>query len=200
VKLANIGFNQIEISADRSLIKNKASISLDLASIAKGYGVDAVAVLIRESGIDNFLVEIGGEVLAAGKRKDGHRWRVGINQPLNNAAYDKIYKIVNLHDKAMATSGDYRIFFESGGKRYSHVMDPRTGYPVSNGVVSVSIVADTCTFADGMATALIVLGPQRGLDLINGLDNVESLIVVQQQNGVLVDYYSQGFARLLHDN
>ncbi|MEE8431599.1 MAG: FAD:protein FMN transferase [Candidatus Desulfatibia sp.] len=193
VQLANVGFNQIVISSDRFLIKRKATVSLDLDSIAKGYGVDQVTALIKNNGIENFLVEIGGEVFASGHRKDGKPWRVGINWPQKDAPYDQIYKVINLHNQAFATSGDYRNYFELNGKRYSHILDPHSGYPISNGVVSVSIVADTCTFADGLSTAVMVLGPQKGLELINRLDNVESLIVTRQQDGALIDHYSKGF-------
>jgi thiamine biosynthesis lipoprotein len=98
---------------------------------------------------------------------------------------------------ALATSGDYRNFFEIGGKRYSHVIDPKTGYPVHNGVVSVSIIADTCTFADGLATAVMVLGVEKGLVLVNDLDRVEGLIVVREDEGALRDYYTKGFKDLL---
>jgi thiamine biosynthesis lipoprotein len=150
--LPEIGFNYIEISSNRYLVKRKASISLDLASIAKGYAVDQIAALIRTNGIKNFLVEIGGEVFAAGLRNDGKKWRVGINSPKKDAPFDKIYKVISLYNKGFATSGDYRIFFEFKGKRFSHIIDPRNGHPIDNGVVSVSIVADTCTFADGLAT------------------------------------------------
>jgi len=195
--LANIGFNHIEIAADRCLIKYKAAISLDLASIAKGYAVDQVAALIRENGINDFLVEIGGEVYAAGLRKDGKPWKIGINQPIKNAPVDQVYKVVNLHDKAFATSGDYRIFFEIDGRRFSHIIDPRTGYPVTSGVVSASIVADNCTFADGLATALVVLGPEKSLELINRLAGVECLIIAQKQDGTLIDYYSKNFKEYL---
>ncbi len=192
-QLDNIGFNQIEISSDRALIKRKAFVSLDLGSIAKGYGVDQVTALIKKNGFENFLVEIGGEVFASGHRKDGKLWRVGINRPQKDAPYDQIYKVINLHNKAFATSGDYRNYFELDGQRYSHILDPRSGHPVSNGVVSVSIVADTCTFADGLSTAVMVLGPQKGLELIDKLDNVEGLIVTRQQDGPLIDHYSKGF-------
>lgn len=191
--LPDIGFNNIEISSGHYLIKKKASISLDLASIAKGYGVDQVAALIRTSGIKNFLVEIGGEVFAAGFRKDGKPWRIGINTPQTGSPFDQVYKVVNLHDKGFATSGDYRNYFEAGGKRFSHILDPRNGYPVSNGVVSVSIVADTCTFADGLATAVMVLGHKKGLERVNSLDHTECLIVVRSHEGKFVDYYSKGF-------
>ena len=191
--LPEMGFNHIEISSDHCLIKKKTPLSLDLASIAKGYGVDQVAALIRTSGIENFLVEIGGEVFAAGFRKDGKQWRIGINRPQAGSPFDQVYKVVNLHDKGFATSGDYRNYFEAGGQRFSHILDPRTGHPVRNGVVSVSIVADTCTFADGLATAVMVLGPKKGLERINSLEHTECLIVVRTQNGKLIDHYSKGF-------
>ena len=191
--LPEIGFNHIEISSDHCLIKKKAPLSLDLASIAKGYGVDQVAAVIRSHGIKNFLVEIGGEVFAAGFRKDGKPWRIGINTPQTGSPFDQVYKVVNLHDKGFATSGDYRNYFEAGGQRFSHILDPRNGYPVRNSVVSVSIVADTCTFADGLATAVMVLGPKKGLERVNSLDRTECLIVVRTHDGKLIDHYSKGF-------
>lgn len=191
--LGDIGFKHIEVSQEGYLLKKKASISVDLASIAKGYAVDQVAGLIRDHGIENFIVEIGGEVFASGFRKDGQPWRVGINRPEAGANYNQVYKALDLQESALATSGDYRNFFEIEGVRYSHVLDPRTGYPVVNGVVSVSVRADTCTVADGLATAIMVLGAERGLKLVNGLDRVECLIVVRKENGEWVDYFSKGF-------
>ena len=191
--LSEVGFDNIEISTDHYLIKKKALLSLDLASIAKGYGVDQVAALIRDNGIYDFLVEIGGEVFASGYRKDGNKWRVGINKPQENAPLNQVYKVIDIHDKGFATSGDYRNFFEVKHKRFSHIIDPRTGYPVDNGVVSVSILADTCTFADGLATAIMVLGDKKGIDLVNHLDNTECFIVTQNKNGALIDHYSKGF-------
>ena len=116
--LANIGFNNIEISANHYLVKKKAFISLDFASIAKGYGVDQIAALIRTNQIKNFLVEIGGEVFAAGLRKDGKNWKIGINRPRENSPFDQVYKAVYLQDKGFATSGDYRNYFECQGKRF----------------------------------------------------------------------------------
>ena len=191
--LPDTGFNLIEISENRYLVKKKNSISLDLASIAKGYAVDQIAALIRINGMKNFLVEVGGEVYASGFRKDSKHWRVGINKPQKDAPCDQVYKVVTLHDKALATSGDYREFFETNGKSYSHVFDPRTGYPVTNGVVSVSIMADRCIVADGLSTAVMVLGHEKGLELVNRLNPVECLIVVQEEDGSLTDYYSKGW-------
>lgn len=191
--LSDVGFDLIEISENRYLVKKKASLSLDLASIAKGYAVDQIAELIRTEGIENYLVEIGGEVYASGLRKDAKYWKVGINRPQKGAPYDQVYKVLILHDRALATSGDYRNFFEIDGHRYSHVLNPKTGYPVTNGVVSVSIIADSCVLADGLATGVMVLGPKKGLELINRLDPVECLIIVQGKDGSLVDYYSKGW-------
>jgi len=191
--LSNIGFNNIEIFAGHYLAKKNATVTLDLASIAKGYGADQVAALIRANGIHNFLVEIGGEVFAAGFRRDGKNWRIGINRPQKNAPVDQVYKVVDLQDKGFATSGDYRNYFEVNQKRFSHVIDPRNGYPVDNGVVSVSIIANTCTLADGLATAVMVLGHKKGLDLVNRLDNTECFIIVKREDGDLIDHYSKDF-------
>lgn len=191
--LSEIGFGNIKIVAGHYLVKKNTTVTLDLASIAKGYGVDQVAALIRANGIRHFLVEIGGEVFAAGLRKDGKKWRIGINRPQKNAPVDQVYKIVSLRDKGFATSGDYRNYFEVDRKRFSHVIDPRNGYPSDNGVVSVSVIANTCTFADGLATAVMVLGHEKGLDLVDRLDGTECFIVTKSENGDLIDHYSKGF-------
>jgi thiamine biosynthesis lipoprotein len=191
--LADIGFDSIELSQDGYLKKKNPAISLDLGSIAKGYGVDQIAKLIEKNGFEDFLVEIGGEVYGSGFRKDGKPWRVGINTPRKDAAFNAVYKALDIHNSALATSGDYRNFFEADGKRYSHILDPTTGYPVSNRVVSASVIADTCTFADGLATALMVMGHEKGLELVNTLEHVECLIIAEEENGVLKDYYSAGF-------
>ena len=190
--LPGVGFRHIGLQDSRVLFKQIVPLSLDLSSIAKGYGVDRVAELLRAEGFQDFLVEIGGEVYAAGRKKDGQRWRVGINVPQINAPLDAVYHAVSLENQALATSGNYRNFFEVDGKRYSHVFDPRTGYPVSNNVVSVSIVADTCTLADGLATGVMVMGAEKGLELIHQWDGVEGLIVTQSA-GSLTDYPSKGF-------
>ncbi len=191
--MEQIGFGQIQMDEEGNLSKKKANLALDLGSIAKGYAVDQIAELIRAGGWTDFLVEVGGEVYASGVRKDGQQWKVGVNLPDKNAAYNQVYKVVTLKDNALATSGDYRNFFEVGQKRYSHIIDPRNGYPVDNGVVSVSIITDTCTLADGLATAVMVMGREKGLELVNRLDSVECLIIIKAPDGGLTDYYSTGF-------
>ena len=192
--LLQIGFGRIQIIEPNFLVKNLATVTLDLNAIAKGYAVDQISDLLAANGFENYLVEIGGEVYAAGLRPDGQRWRVGINRPQKDAAFNEVYKAVSIENQAFATSGDYRNFFELDGVRYSHVIDPRTGYPVSNGVVSVSIIADNCTLADGLATAIMVMGAEKGIRLVNRLDKVECFIVVEKSDGRLVDFTSAGFA------
>jgi len=191
--LLQIGFSHILLSKDGYLKKKKKSITLDMASIAKGYAVDLVSALIKSLNIKNFLVEIGGEVYASGVRLDGKEWRVGINRPEKKGSSDQIYKVVSLKNRALATSGDYRNYFEYNGKSYSHILDPKTGYPVTNNIVSVSIMADSCALADALATAVMVLGRCKGIELINSIESTECMIMVKDKNGGLIDYYSNGF-------
>jgi thiamine biosynthesis lipoprotein len=194
--LETIGFQHIACFPEGYLVKKKAFVTVDLASIAKGYGVDAICELIAEGGFDNYLVEIGGEVRVSGFNSQGQPWKVGINTPKSDAAVDDVYRIVALNNLAMATSGDYRNFFEMNGKRYSHVVDPRTGFPVDNRVVSVSVSAPVCAFADALATGLMVMGPEKGIELVNTLENVECLMVVQNRDGSKTDFSSSGFDRM----
>ncbi|MCD6184909.1 MAG: FAD:protein FMN transferase [Deltaproteobacteria bacterium] len=191
--VSKTGFNKIEVSEKKFIVKNDVPVTLDLASIAKGYGVDQIAQLIKKYGISNFIVEIGGEVYASGFKENGQNWQVGINNPEKNAGFEKVYKKLSLQNRALATSGDYRQFFEINGIRYSHVIDPRTGYPVNNGVVSVSILADKCVLADGLATAVMVMGWKQGLALVNSLDGVECLIITREKDDSFADHTTSGF-------
>jgi thiamine biosynthesis lipoprotein len=191
--MAHVGFDLIQLDDAGKMRKANPAVTLDLASIAKGYGVDAVSRLLGEKGFENFLVEIGGEVYARGHRKDGKAWRVGINRPDREAAFDDVYKTLSLANQAMATSGDYRIFFQVGDQFYSHIIDPRTGWPETSGVVSATVVAANCTVADGLATALMVMGPENGVALVDQLPSVECLIVVRRPDGTFSDHPSKGF-------
>jgi thiamine biosynthesis lipoprotein len=194
--LKQVGFDQIQVDGKGFLVKKRPEVTLDLASIAKGYAVDRVALLLKKKTFTHYLVEIGGEVYAAGLRLDGKPWQVGINQPDPSASATAVYKAVALEDRAMATSGDYRNFFEINGRRYSHIIDPRSGYPVGNGVISASVFASNCTLADGLATAMMVLGPEKGIALLDRLPNVEGIIIVRQSDGGLKNYVSHGVASL----
>jgi len=191
-RLGDVGFPKIEIRIG-GLVKRQASVSVDLSSIVPGYGVDQVAELLRREGFSQFIVEIGGEVYAAGSRRDGRAWRVGISRPRSDAAPEELHRVALLRDAAFSTSGDYRAFFVRDGVRYSHILDPRTGRPVSNGVVGVSILAPDCTLADGLSTAVMVMGAEAGLALAERLEGVEGLVVVEAQDGRLEDHATSGF-------
>ena len=191
--MAAVDFDAIRLTPPRRVTRARADVALDLGSIAKGYGVDRISVLLTAHGHDRHLVEIGGEVRAAGRRANGTRWRMGISSPSPTADPESIHRVIALEDQAMATSGDYRSFFTADGKRYSHIIDPRTGYPVENGVVSVSVIAPDCTLADGLSTAVMVLGADDGLALIESLDRVEVLLVIRDGETGFRDRSSSGF-------
>jgi len=191
--LKQVGFQYIIIT-DHHLQKKVPNLELNLASIAKGFGVDQIAVVLEKHGIDDYLVEIGGEVFAKGKKTNGDPWRVGINRPEIDADVHDVYFAISLQDKAIATSGDYRNYFIDGKERYSHVIDPKTGRPVSNGIVSVSVISKNCTFADGLATALMVMGHESGIELVNGISDTECLMIQESATGFKL-YYSDHFPR-----
>jgi len=190
--IKNVGFNNIILKKNRIKKLNK-NISINLASIAKGYGVDVISCLLKENNIENFLVEIGGEVYASGTKKDGGYWRIGINNPAKNASLDDIYEILTLKNCAIATSGNYRNFFEINNTNYSHIINPATGWPVNNNIVSASVIADDCMFADGLATALMVIGVDKGINLIDNLENVECMIIIKNNDNKYNDFYSSNF-------
>ncbi len=140
-----------------ALRKLRPGVYVDLSAIAKGFAVDQVAQVCDRHHLADYLVEIGGEVRASGHRPDGSWWRIGIEQPLDGAR--AIGRVVELDDRSLATSGDYRNFFAADGQRYSHEIDPRTGRPVTHSLASVSVLADHCMRADALATALMIMGP-----------------------------------------
>jgi thiamine biosynthesis lipoprotein len=135
-------------------------LEIDLSSIASGYTIDKLAALLTDRGLSNWLVEIGGEVRAAGKRADGKPWQVAIERP--NPGERQMQSVVPLVNASIATAGDYQKFYEYHGKRFSHIIDPASGRPVEHALASVTVVADTCMAADGWDTPLLVLGPERG--------------------------------------
>lgn len=145
-----------------TLVKTGA-VRLDFSAIAKGYGVDAIAALLREHGVAHYMVEIGGEVAVSGNNPRGGPWRIGIEAP--QAARGRTLTMLNLHEAAMATSGDYRNYIEIDGQRYAHIIDPRTGYPVRQTPTSVTVLASSVALADAWATAFMVLDPERAQEL-----------------------------------
>lgn len=165
--LALVGHHTLEVRSDPpALRKINPRASIDLASVAKGYAVDQVAKGLEAASVQTYLVDIGGELRAAGRKPDGNGgqpWKVGIEKPV--AVQRTVQRILHLADSGMATSGSYRNYFEQDGVRYSHLLDPRTGRPITHRLVSVSVLHASCAVADAWATALMVLGDAEGLAL-----------------------------------
>jgi len=189
-----VGYRLLEVRPDPpALRKDRADVYVDLSAIAKGFAVDEVARLLERRGVRGYMVEIGGEVRTGGRKPDGGLWRIGIERPL--AGEREIACVVELDGRSLATSGDYRNFFQQQGRRYSHAIDPRTGRPVEHGLVSVSVLADDCMTADAWATALMVLGPEsaRPMARQHGLD---VLCMIRTPEG-LFEQMTPGFATRL---
>ncbi|NQV23369.1 MAG: FAD:protein FMN transferase [Rhodopirellula sp.] len=181
---ARIGFGEIEVQLDPpALLKKRPELQLNLSAIAKGYAVDVVSELLTERVAGGHLVEIGGEMRSHGHKTDGSSWTAGIETP--DALPRQIHAALRLDDRSLATSGDYRNFFEVDGQRYSHTIDPATGRPVTHDLASVSVLADDCLTADALATAIEVLGPERGLALANR-KNVPTYLIVRNETGFRV--------------
>jgi len=155
------GWRRLRLSRSEREAVQPGGLIIDLCAVAKGFAVDSLADVVRALGCTDFLVEIGGELRGEGCKPDGTPWWVAIEAP--RAAASVPDTVIALHGLAVATSGDQRRNFERGGRRYAHTLDPRTGHPVRNGVVSVTVVADTCMEADALSTALYVLGEELGL-------------------------------------
>ncbi len=150
-------------SGTASVAKAQGGTRADLSGIAKGFGVDKAAQALEARGVERYMIEAGGEVRTRGTNAEGRPWQIAIEEP--DAMPQRPHFVVPLQDLAMATSGDYRIYFEQDGRRYCHEIDPATGRPIENGVASVTVVAAECGYADAMATALMVMGADRGVAL-----------------------------------
>ena len=159
-----VGYEKLRLDPAASTLKKAHNgVSIDLSSIAKGYGVDRIADYLDSLQLDNYLVEIGGEIRARGVNGEQLPWQIGIEQPV--AGQRGVQRIIKLDNTAMATSGDYRNYFEQDGIRYSHTIDPRNGRPVSHGLASVTVLHPSAMLADAWATGLLVLGPEAGYEL-----------------------------------
>lgn len=186
-----VGWRNVRLFDDPPrLRKSIPGLRLDLSAVAKGYAVDAVAGLLSERGLADFMVEIGGEVVARGSNARGEPWRIGVASPREDGR--PFARVVPISGRALATSGDYRNYFGHGDRRYAHVLDPRAGEPVRTGVASASAAAPTCLEADAAATALMVLGAEKGLAWIGGKAGYEAFLIVEK-GGVLEERSTSGF-------
>jgi thiamine biosynthesis lipoprotein len=175
-----VGWQRVQLDPTQRRALQPGGIYVDLSSVAKGFGVDQVADYLDAAGITDYLVEVGGELRGRGRKPDGEAWQVAVQRPLENDRADDSVDaeyVLGLHDLAIATSGDYRHFFEDHGHRYSHTIDPRTGYPVEHELASVTVLHRDCMHADALATALTVLGADEGLEYARRHDFAALFIV-----------------------
>lgn len=159
---AFVGFDKVSMT-DGKVQKADPRTMLDCGAIAKGYGCDIVADFLRRKGIDNFMVEIGGEVVTCGISEKRVPWKIGVTKPTDDSTStnQEIQAVLNITDKAMATSGNYRNFYFKNGKKYAHTIDPKTGCPVQHSLLSATVIADRCAMADAYATSFMVMGMEK---------------------------------------
>ncbi len=182
-----MGYEKVHVEGDRVRLE-EAGMSIDLGGIAKGYAADEVASILKENGVESGLINLGGNVFTCGTKPDGSLWRIGVQDPTDMRG--SYLGVLAVADKAVVTSGPYERFFIQDGKRYHHILDTETGFPVDNGVISATILASLSMDADGLSTLVFSLGPEAGISLIDSLDGIEALVIT----GDKVLYPSSGFS------
>jgi thiamine biosynthesis lipoprotein len=191
--LQYVGMEKIRLEG-RRLIKDLPGIKIDVNSIAQGYSVDVIYRFLEQLGIRNFMVEIGGEVRVKGKNPKGDFWRIGVDKPVegNNVAGENLQTIILLDNKSVTTSGNYRKYFEEDGRKYSHIIDPHTGYPYKNNLLSVTVIADDALTADGYDTGLMVLGLDGARALLKNHPELDAYMIYSDENGKYQVEYTKG--------
>ena len=179
------GVNVLNRGGHSVIEKNDSRMMLDFSAVAKGYGCDVVARMFRKHGVKNFMIEIGGEIVVSGVNPDKKKWSVGVNKPVEDIAQDitEIDTILAITDCAMATSGNYRNFYERDGKRYAHTIDPHTGKPVSHSLLSATVIAPSCAVADAFATAFMVMGDEKTRELLAKHKELKALLICSDNEG-----------------
>ena len=194
-----IGFDKVQLLQPTkdaeliSIVKDNPSVQIDLSAIAKGYGVDQLAHLLETNGVDKYLVDIGGEVVGKGHKAINTPWYIGIATPLEGAVPSDYMAASVIENCALATSGNYRNFHEIDGVKYSHTINPFTGFPERSPLLSASIMAKDCATADALATACMVAGLENGYDMIDAISGVEAFFVYSDDNGELQTKATAGF-------
>lgn len=190
---ALVGYKNLEVRLDPpALKKSHPGLQIDLSAIAQGDGSDRVGQVIRSSGIANYFVEIGGEIVTLGNRVDGQPWQVGIEAPREFER--SVQAVIGISGMAITTSGNYRSFFEVDGQQYSHTIDPSTGRPVTHALASATAVGNNCALADAVATCMMVVGPERGLELAESQG--WAVVLMHRKDGRIVSTCSRRFAEL----
>lgn len=179
-----VGFQKVRLE-DAKVVKDDARVMLDCSAIAKGYGVDVVANRLRELGVKNFMVEIGGEIVTSGVNPERMPWRIGVTKPTDDSlsVNNELQTVINVTDKAMATSGNYRNFYYKGGRKYAHTIDPKTGYPVQHSILSATVITDDCATADAYATSFMVLGLEKAKKVLERHPEMMAYFIYSDDKG-----------------
>jgi len=194
-RLVNYNFEiKPDDNADRIIFIKKAGHQLDVNGIAQGYSVDVVSTFLEREGVTNYMVEIGGELMARGKNEKDEYWRIGVDKPSSTAENRQLEAIVTLEDAALATSGSYRKFYEKDGRKYSHTIDPFTGEPVNHNLLSATVMASNSTNADAFATAFMVYGLDGTKEFLADHPEMNlEVFLIYDENGEVKTYASEGF-------
>lgn len=194
-----VGYQKVRLDG-RKVIKDDPRILLNCSAIAKGYASDVIARLLEREGVENYMVEIGGEVTMKGVNPNGKCWRIGINKPEDDSTGIKndVGEVVELCKKGgVATSGNYRNYYIKDGKKYAHTIDPRTGYPSEQSILSATIVADDCITADAYATAFMAMGLEKAREAAKNIPGIEYYVIYTDENGKHQIEYSTGMLQYL---
>ena len=186
-----IGYKKVSLN-DLRVTKTDPRVMLDCSSIAKGYGSDAVAAMLERHGVNNYMVEIGGEIVTKGISQKRMPWKIGVTKPIDDSLSlsQEIQCIINVTDKSMATSGNYRNFYYHGGKKYAHTIDPKTGYPVQHSILSATVIANNCATADAYATAFMVMGMEKAQKLLERHPELMAYIIFADKDGIIQTWCS----------
>jgi FAD:protein FMN transferase len=193
----SIGYQHLVIASDREAVLKKEMISIDLSAVAKGYAVDVLTKLLDANNISNYLVEIGGEISSKGRNAEGEFWRVAIETPERSAQVGNPLQIIELSNLSVASSGDYRNFFQVDDVYYSHTIDPRSGSPISHNLASVTVIAETTAYADALATAFNVMGIEKAMTLANN-NNIPAYFIVKTADDFSASF-SADFAHYIYE-
>ena len=189
--LAITGYEKISITNGK-VIKQDPRIMLDCSAIAKGYGCDVVAHFLKKRDIKNFMVEIGGEIVTSGMNSRKEPWHIGVTKPTEDSLNigNELQTVLNITDKAMATSGNYRNFYYKDGKKYAHTIDPKTGYPVQHNILSATVLANNCATADAYATSFMVLGLEKAQKVLEHHPELMAYFIYTDENDEYAVWYS----------
>lgn len=189
---AIVGYGKVRMDGKR-VVKDDKRIMLDCSAIAKGYGTDIVARFLKAKGIKNFMVEIGGEIVTSGISEARVPWRIGVTKPTDDSlnVNSEVQTVLNVTNKAMATSGNYRNFYYKDGKKYAHTIDPKTGYPVQHNILSATVLADDCATADAYATAFMVLGLDKAKAVLDRHPELMAYLIYADKDGKNAVWFSK---------